>query len=99
MSMYVVTMHKWGERRSHNYAIGAWPTIGAAILHGQMEEQNRGGKYDARITRCKAGHRGEFRRDMFNPHRGQMTRFLLRLSLERAMHWYRADDATRFGAL
>jgi hypothetical protein len=97
--MYVVTMHRWGERRSHNYVIGAWPTIGAALMHGAMEEQNRGGKYDARITRCKAGHRGELRREMFNPHRGQMSRFLLRLSLNRAMSWYARGDYERFGGL
>lgn len=102
MSMYIVTMHRWGNRYGHNYAIGAWPTIGAALVHARMEEESRGGKYDARITRCRAGQHApehDFRPGMFNPHRGMMSKFMLRLSINRSMAWYRAGDMSRWGAL
>lgn len=97
--MYVVTMHKWGLRNSHNYAIGAWPRLGTAMLRGEMEAANRGGKYEYRVTRTKAGNRGELRREMFNPRIGSPSRFMLRLALNRSVAWYQAGDYSRFGGL
>lgn len=97
--MYVVTMHKWGLRNSHNYAIGAWPSVGMAMLRGEIEAGNRGGKYEYRVTRTKAGNRGEHRPEMFSPRIGCPTRYMLRLSLDRTMAWYRAGDHSRLGAL
>lgn len=99
MSMYVVTMHKWGQRNSHNYAIGAWPSLGMAMMRGEIEADNRGGKYEYRVTRTKSGNRGEFRREMFRPRIGCPSRFMLKLALNRSMAWYKSGDVSRFGAL
>jgi hypothetical protein len=47
--IYVVHAFRYGERESHNYAVGAFSEQDAAIAAARAEEDYRGGKYDCEV--------------------------------------------------
>ena len=50
MKVYVVTMYRWGDRESHSYVLGVWSNKELAGLHGGLECNWRGGKYEPKVT-------------------------------------------------
>lgn len=50
MKVYVVTMYRWGDTESHSYVLGVWSNQELALLHGNLESNFRGGKYDPKVT-------------------------------------------------
>jgi len=50
--MHVVTMHRWGDEETHNYVVGAFKERIQAIRAAKDEWEQRGGKYEAKITNC-----------------------------------------------
>ncbi|MFM5178082.1 hypothetical protein ACEUAY_00510 [Aeromonas veronii] len=56
--VYVTTMYRWGDRESHSYLVGIFPTDKAALFAARREEDNRGGKYLAMVEAVELGHDG-----------------------------------------
>lgn len=50
MTVYVVTMYRYGNHESHSYVLGAWSKKAKAQDEGVQEEEHRGGKYKPEIT-------------------------------------------------
>lgn len=97
--LYIVTMHRWGRLRNHTYAVGAYRSLGRAYLQGEMEADNRAGKYDYRV--CLSGN-GPARASeaLFLERRNPPgSTFMRRLASMRAINWYKAGDHARFGAM
>ena len=52
-TVYVVTMHRWGDAEAHNYLIGVFGNEQRARSAADLEKDWRGGKYEPRIERIE----------------------------------------------
>lgn len=50
--IFVTTMYKWGRSDSHSYVLYAGPSKHKALMVGEREEDERGGKYSSEIVEC-----------------------------------------------
>lgn len=50
MTVYVVTMYRYGNRENHSYVLGVWSSQEAAYKAGQVEMAWRGEKYSPKIS-------------------------------------------------
>lgn len=48
--IYIVTMHRYGDDERHSYILGVYSKSQRARREAEIEEDNRSGKYVARIT-------------------------------------------------
>jgi hypothetical protein len=54
MTIYIVTMYRWGDRYKHSYVLGAYGTEEKSRKAALQEEIDRGGnKYAAEILEVK----------------------------------------------
>lgn len=49
MTIFAVTMKRWGDDETHHYMIGAFSTHERAVWEGEIEKTWRGGKYEYHI--------------------------------------------------
>lgn len=49
-TVYVVTMHRWGDSETHNYVQGVFTKKAQAEKCGEAERAYRGCKYEPKIT-------------------------------------------------
>ncbi len=52
MTVYVVTMYRYGDHEKHSYVLGAFTTLTLAEKWGRIEEYARGGKYKYEFVVC-----------------------------------------------
>ena len=57
-TVYVVTMHRWGDTGAHGYPLGVFDDILLASEQANKEQLNRGNKYEAQIARCELNEAG-----------------------------------------
>jgi len=50
MTVYVVTMYRYGAHEKHSYILGVYSTREAAFSAGKDEEYGRAAKYSAEVT-------------------------------------------------
>jgi len=65
-TVYVVTMHRWGDEESHNYVEGVFTDVGEALKCGDAERSYRGCKYEPKITEVILNQQDE---DSLNYHK------------------------------
>lgn len=49
MSLYVVTMHRWGDKELHSYLLGVYDNYAEALDAGIQEYEDRAHKYEPTI--------------------------------------------------
>lgn len=65
-TVYVVTMHRWGDEESHNYVQGVFTKKAQAQKCGDAERSYRGCKYEPKITEMILNQQDE---DSLNYHK------------------------------
>lgn len=53
MTLYVVTMYRFGNTESHSYLLGVYDELYEAVMNAKGERDYRGGKYEAQILRVE----------------------------------------------
>jgi hypothetical protein len=53
MTVWVVTMRRWGDPEMHSYVVGVYSSKRLAEYSGKDEREYRGGKYEADIKAFK----------------------------------------------
>lgn len=56
--VYVVMMHRFGDREGHSYVEGIYSNMGEAVKNLELHEQWRGGKYEGEILEMKLNKPG-----------------------------------------
>ena len=49
MELWIVRMLRWGSPEEHSYIVGVYDSEDKALATAEVEEQYRGGKYDAKV--------------------------------------------------
>ena len=57
-TLYVVTMHRWGDIEAHGYVLGVFDDLTRASEQANEEQLQRGNKYEAQIVRCEINEAG-----------------------------------------
>ena len=55
MSIFIVTMYRWGDREKHSYVLGAYLCKEQARIEAEKEYCWRGGKYKPEIIEVEVG--------------------------------------------
>lgn len=66
MTVYVVTMHRWGDDESHNYVLGVFNSADKALEAGDIERTYRGCKYEPKVTECEIDSSDDDKRKYHN---------------------------------